>query len=282
MTATTTTPGALLPVQWCAGWIPDTTERTRRRRCGVRLDPALVAAGYDTHPMCLPRDQWGDLPAPAERAATLRAAGVLMCGPRPPAAGDLAQVEAFSRDLAARAGQVDDCPGCGHKFHRDTCIRKGASRCMPVLDPATGRQTGIACSSVRGPCPCPYGACHDCGAPIVGASPLPLDSGAPEIDIDRGSAGAGALAVRQLADGTLAVRRLAGVEEPAAGEWRGREHAHQLDPAASTPPRRHRWPRREPGECRNGDQCVACGASLADAKRGGTPCTPVPATAGRP
>jgi hypothetical protein len=132
------------------------------------------------------------------------------------------------------AGQK--CDGCGHSFHRDTCPRKGTSRCIPLLDPATGRQTGIGCLRGRGDCPCPFGACHTCGAPIAGATPFPLDSGAPETDIDRGSAGApdGQLAVRQLPDGTLACRRLAPGEEPGEREWRAREHAHQLAAPAGT------------------------------------------------
>ena len=129
---------------------------------------------------------------------------------------------------------VRKCDGCGHAFHRDTCPRKGPSGCLPLLDPATGRQTGVACSRTRVPCPCPWGECHECGAPIAGATPFPLNSGTPEIDIDRGSASAadGALAVRQLPDGTLACRRLAPGEEPGDREWRGREHAHQLEMSA--------------------------------------------------
>lgn len=99
-----------------------------------------------------------------------------------------------------------------------------------MLDPVTGQQIGIACFRTRAACACPFGECHACGAPIAGATLFPLDSGAPEIDIDRGSAGAadGRLAVRKLADGSLACRRLADGEQPASGEWRGREHAHQL------------------------------------------------------
>jgi hypothetical protein len=125
------------------------------------------------------------------------------------------------------------CDGCKHVFHRDGCTGKGPSRCQPLLDRATGRQTGIACWSTRAPCPCPFGECHTCGAPIAGATPFPLDSGTPEIDIDRGSAGApdGTLAVRRLPDGTLACRHLADGEEPGEGEWRGREHVYQLTPA---------------------------------------------------
>ena len=127
------------------------------------------------------------------------------------------------------------CGGCGHAFHRDQCPRKGASGCLPLLD-ATGRQVGIACSRTRVPCPCPFGECHDCGAPIAGAAPFPLDSGTPEIDIDRGSAGApdGTWAVRQLPGGTLACRRLEPGEQPGDGEWRGREHVHQLAAARRT------------------------------------------------
>lgn len=118
------------------------------------------------------------------------------------------------------------CGGCGHAPHRDTCPRKGPSGCLPLLD-ATGRKMGFACSRTRGPCPCPWGWCHTCGQGIAGASTLPLRDGSPEIDVDRGSAGApdGTIAVWKLPDGTLACRRLAPGEQPGRGEWRGREHA---------------------------------------------------------
>ena len=124
---------------------------------------------------------------------------------------------------------VRKCNGCGHAFHRDTCPRKGPVKAWLLLDPETGAATARACGS-RPPCPCPWGECHTCGAAIAGASQFPLNSGAPEIDIDRGSAGAadGTVAVRPLPDGTLACRRLAPGEEPGECEWRGREHAHQL------------------------------------------------------
>ena len=131
----------------------------------------------------------------------------------------------------------ETCDGCGHAFHRDTCPRKGPSGCVPVLDPATGRESGIACSrGSRWPCPCPFGECHTCGAPIYGASTFPLDDGSPEIDIDRDSNNwpGGTLAIRQLPDGTRAVRRLAAGEEPGPGEWYGREHAHQLTALTAT------------------------------------------------
>ena len=88
------------------------------------------------------------------------------------------------------------CGQCGHAFHRDQCPRKGPSGCETMLNPATGRPTGIACARGRWPCPCPWGECHGCDAPITGATLFPLDSGADEVDIDRGSAGA--------PDGTLA------------------------------------------------------------------------------
>jgi len=118
------------------------------------------------------------------------------------------------------------CDRCHHVFHRDQCPRKGPSRCTSLLNPDTGQPNGIACGGTRWPCPCPWGECHHCAAPIAGASPFPLYSGADEIDIDRGSAGdpGGELAVQLLADGTLAVRRLAPGEETRPGEWRGREH----------------------------------------------------------
>jgi len=115
------------------------------------------------------------------------------------------------------------CDGCPHAFHRDGCRGKAASGCVP-LDGG-----GWACyRGARPDCPCPFGECHTCRAPIVGAGQS--DPDAPEIDVDRGSAGdpAGRLAVRKLADGTLACRRLADGEQPDEGEWRGREHIHQL------------------------------------------------------
>jgi hypothetical protein len=121
------------------------------------------------------------------------------------------------------------CPGCDHVFHRDQCTRKGPAKGWPVLDPATGRVFGRACGD-RPACPCPYGACHTCGAAVLGASTLPLDDGSPEIDVDPAPDPApdGLLAVWWLADGTLACRRLAPGEQPWPREWRGREHAHQL------------------------------------------------------
>lgn len=121
------------------------------------------------------------------------------------------------------------CDGCGHAFHRDQCTRKGPARAMLLLDPVTGAVTARACGA-RPPCPCPHGECHTCGAPVAGATSWPLDSGAPETDVDRGSAGAadGQLAVRELPDGTLACRRLAPGEEPGEREYRGRAHVHQL------------------------------------------------------
>lgn len=125
------------------------------------------------------------------------------------------------------------CRGCGHAAHRDGCRAKGPSGCAPLLDPATGRPAGIACSRTRAPCPCPLGACHTCGSPVAGVQPFPL--GAVELDVDQGSAGdpAGTMAVRKLADGTLAGRLLDVGQEPAAGEWRGRLHQHQLPEAAA-------------------------------------------------
>lgn len=112
---------------------------------------------------------------------------------------------------------------------------------MPLLDEA-GRQTGFACSrSSRWPCPCPFGECHECGAPIVGACPLPLGRGSAEVDIDRGSAGDpdGTWIVWQLPDGRLACRprlfssddiEVTG-EQPGLREWIGRAHACQAEAA---------------------------------------------------
>lgn len=123
------------------------------------------------------------------------------------------------------------CPGCDHVAHRDQCRRKAPGGCATVLDPATGQPIGTACyRGERAPCPCPYGWCHQCRAVIVGAATLPLDDGSPEIDVDPDPAGDGALAVWPLPDGQLACRRLADGEQPRPGEWRGRQHAHQLTP----------------------------------------------------
>lgn len=85
----------------------------------------------------------------------------------------------------------------------------------------------------RLPCACPFGLCHTCGAPIAGASPLPL--GDLEVDVDRGSAGVpdGTVTVWKLADGTLACRRLVAGDVVGAGEWPGRVHVHQLPEAAA-------------------------------------------------
>jgi hypothetical protein len=118
------------------------------------------------------------------------------------------------------------CPGCGHAWHRDLCPCKGPSGCVPLLNPATGQPRGFACSGTRAPCPCPFGWCHTCLRMIAGASTLPLYDGSPEINIERGSAGApdGTWAVWKLADGTLGCRVLADGEQPAEREWRGREH----------------------------------------------------------
>lgn len=122
---------------------------------------------------------------------------------------------------------------CGHAPHRDGCKAKGPSKCTQLLDARTGEPSGSACSGTRQACPCPLGQCHTCGAPIAGASPLPL--GDLEVDVDCGSAGApdGTLAAWKLADGTLAVRLLDAGEAPGPGEWRGRPHAHQLADAAA-------------------------------------------------
>jgi hypothetical protein len=118
------------------------------------------------------------------------------------------------------------CGHCPHAFHRDQCPGQGPSRCVTMLTPATGARAGIACTTTRAPCPCPWGECHDCGCPVAGASTLPLYDGSPEIDIERGSAGDpdGTWAVWQLADGTLACRPIEPGGPIFGRELRGREH----------------------------------------------------------
>jgi hypothetical protein len=74
------------PDPWCKGYLTETVRGRRiRRRCPVRLDQALIDAGDDTHPMCLPREQWGDLtgaPPPAD-LTTRRPARVHLRNPAP-------------------------------------------------------------------------------------------------------------------------------------------------------------------------------------------------------
>ena len=199
---------------WCTGFITDPPapggKPGRPRPCAVRLDPVLVAAGFDTHPLCGPADTSPTAGEPGDPATLPRYA---------PSPAD-----------QAPAGK---CGGCGHKAHRDDCDRKSPSRCEPRVDPATGKRNGMSHYTTRAPCPCPWGWCHTCKAPVVGAHTLPLDDGTPEIDIDRGSAGdpGGEWAVWKLADGRLACRRLAPGERVVGEVWRGREHAHQLTPA---------------------------------------------------
>jgi hypothetical protein len=102
-----------------------------------------------------------------------------------------------------------------------------------LVDAVTGEPGGIVCLARRAPCPCPRGTCAVCGAPVAGVSPLPL--GEVELDVDCGSAGraGGTLAVRRLADGTLAGVLLGPGADPPAGQWRGTLHAHQLPGAAA-------------------------------------------------
>jgi hypothetical protein len=232
-----------------------------RRRCGTPLDPALAAAGYTRHPCCDPGDTelwcarcgygpalcgctspalWvpparlmtaaGGVPParPVPRPAAVPAvpsppavppAGV----PSVPAVPPAGQAVPPGRLPPVPSPAAGPCPGCGHRLHRDQCGRKAAAGCTPLLDPA-GKPFGMACGD-KAPCPCPYGWCHRCRTPVVGAAQFPLDDeGLPEIDIDRGSSGDGHWAVRQLADGRLAARRLGAGQQPAEGEWRGREH----------------------------------------------------------
>jgi hypothetical protein len=228
---------------WCEGWITDPPRhgrKSRPRRCGVRLDPVLTAAGYTTHPCCDPAEEESAAAGPVGDPATLprydAAPRHLAAVPAPPRETraarqqppDLAEAPSHPGEATATRSRraTTPCPGCGHAAHRDQCGRKWSSGCAPLLDPATGQPTGMACFAGRAPCPCPYGWCHHCQAPIVGASTLPLNAGSPEIDIERGSAGdpAGEWAVWKLADETLACRPLAPGEQPRAGEWRGREH----------------------------------------------------------
>jgi hypothetical protein len=122
------------------------------------------------------------------------------------------------------------CPRCGHAGHDKACRAKGPSRCVTVSD---GTATATMCG-IRPPCPCAWRTCA-CGTPVALAAELPpevltlpLQGGDVMIvSAERGSAGApgGLLAVRVLADGFLACRDLAAGEQPAKGEWRGREHA---------------------------------------------------------
>ena len=122
------------------------------------------------------------------------------------------------------------CARCGHAEHARACRAKGPSRCVPVPGAAG---TAVICGA-RPPCPCSWRSCA-CGQPVALACELPpevralpLEDGEVMIvSVERGSAGApgGLLAVRVLADGFLACRSLAAGEQPAEGEWRGREHA---------------------------------------------------------
>jgi hypothetical protein len=123
------------------------------------------------------------------------------------------------------------CARCGHAEHTAACTGKGPSGCVPVFGDTV---TGIICGD-KPPCPCAWRTCA-CKKPVAlavelppRARALPLEGGEVMfVSVERGSAGApdGLLAVRVLLDGFLACRNLAPGEEPAPGEWRGREHAN--------------------------------------------------------
>jgi hypothetical protein len=213
--------------------------------CGWPLDQRVAEAGAGQyHPGCEPDGSWqlpplawparmlglpgGDRLRYPPGAAQRHAPEPAGAGPHPAEAPAAGRPGRNRRAPATRPGEK--CPGgCGHAAHRDECPGKAPGRCAPRLDPATGEQNGHLHYETRAPCPCPHGWCHHCGAPVVGAATLPLYDGSPEIDIDRGSAGDGQLAVWKLADGTLAVRRLAPGQDPGPGQWRGREHHCELE-----------------------------------------------------
>jgi hypothetical protein len=120
---------------------------------------------------------------------------------------------------------------CGHAEHVKACRARGRSRCVRV---ETGDGGAAMVCGARPPCPCAWRVCP-CGTPVALAAELPADAVAlPSgdviiVSVERGSAGdgAGRVAVRELASGHLACRDLADGEDPAAGEWRGREHRNE-------------------------------------------------------
>jgi hypothetical protein len=125
--AQTAAAGVPLPRRRCRGYIDDDTEPSGHRRCPLDLPDALILAGITKHPWCgedrwclgcrlgeqlcaCPQPRWAEpsldltaRPSVAERAAALRADGVMMCGRgREPTPGDLDAVEAFRGELARR------------------------------------------------------------------------------------------------------------------------------------------------------------------------------------
>lgn len=127
--------------------------------------------------------------------------------------------------------QKQPCRGCRgrHQSHTGVCRGKEPSSCQRAGTSDGGVM--IACG-VRPRCRCPWRECP-CGTPVAVAVELPRDAQtAPAegqvmlVAVVRGTAGkpGGRLAVRELADGYLACRDLAGGEEPGEDEWRGTEH----------------------------------------------------------
>jgi hypothetical protein len=66
-----------------------------------------------------------------------------------------------------------------------------------------------------------------------------------------------------------------------AGEFFARKAAEEKAEREAQPVKRHRWPKREPGDCRAHDQCLDCGTWMNEAKSGGHPCRPQQADADR-
>jgi hypothetical protein len=138
------------------------------------------------------------------------------------------------------------CSGCVHADHPKVCAARAQSRCQSYQS-ADGT-TGFVCGYKPG-CPCPFRTCK-CGALVALAVELPPDVRAlPVADqvmivsVQRGSARdpAGRLAVRKLPGGHLACRDLADGEQPADGEWRGREHKNEECPLLAKAEADARW-----------------------------------------
>lgn len=57
------------------------------RRCGFTLDPALVAAGFKTHPCCDPDEPWCRSPHEGPHQPATLPSGALICTITEPEAG---------------------------------------------------------------------------------------------------------------------------------------------------------------------------------------------------